>query len=274
MKKYLTSFLAASAFIGVLALMTSPAQAQDITSLLSHFLVDLRAGTLGVNQAITTITASGTVTGATVTATGAVSGATVTATGLLSGNAISSNNNILAGTYVQTGNSIVTVGADAHMTNAGDITQERYQATITPAGGVDCAASFKAAALTADCTIATLPAGMKLMAIYADVTVGFTCSGTCTGTKVLQAGSSAGAVDILAASFNVATTGQAGLADATLGTAMVRAAAIQGGFLPSWSGTTPVSVRFTSGTGNWGNATTTFVNAGSVKFTLITEQIK
>lgn len=36
-------------------------QAQDLTSLLSHFLVDLRAGTLGVNQAITSITVGNTV---------------------------------------------------------------------------------------------------------------------------------------------------------------------------------------------------------------------
>lgn len=170
----------------------------------------------------------------------------------------------------------VTVGTDVTVVDSGDHTRQRYSATITPAtaNAANCFASFKAAALTADCNIATLPAGMRLVSITADVTAGFTCSGTCSGTKVVQCGSSAGAVDILAAGFTVAATGTAGLTDAQLGSAMVRAAAIQGGFLPSWSATTPVSCRFTSGTGNWGNAAATFVNAGSIKFTLITEQVK
>jgi hypothetical protein len=115
---------------------------------------------------------------------------------------------------------------------------------------------------------------MKLVGVYADVTVGFTCSGTCTGTKVVQCGITGAGTEILAAGFNVATTGQAGDADAELGSAMTRAAAIQGGYLPSWSGTTPVMCRFTSGTGNWGSGAATFVNAGSIKFTLVTEQVK
>jgi hypothetical protein len=160
-----------------------------------------------------------------------------------------------------------------------DMTRTRYQATITPAtgGAANCAtqaAGFKAAALTADCVIATIPAGMKIVAVYADVTVGFTCSGTCTGTKVVQSGISAAGVEILAAGFNVAATGTAGLTDAQLGSAMVRSAAIQGGYIPNWSGTTTITARFTSGTGFWGNATTTFVNAGSIKFTIITELVK
>lgn len=172
--------------------------------------------------------------------------------------------------------SLTTSGGDVTTTSTGDFTRQRYQATITPAtaGATNCGPAFLAAALTADCTIATLPAGMKLTAVYADVTVGFTCSGTCTGTKVVQCGTAAGGTQILAASLNVAATGQFGLADADLGSGMTRAAAIQGGLIGSWTATTPVSCRFTSGTGNWGNASATFVNAGSIKFTLITEQIK
>lgn len=170
----------------------------------------------------------------------------------------------------------VTAGVDDTTTVAGDLNRTRYQATITPAAGGagNCGAAFQAAALTADCVVATLPAGAKLIGVYADVTAGFTCSGTCTGTKVLQCGTAAGGVQILAAGLNVAVTGQFGLADADLGSGMTRAAAIQGGLLNSWSATTPVSCRFTSGTGNWGSGAATFVNAGSVKFTLITEQEK
>lgn len=172
--------------------------------------------------------------------------------------------------------SLTTTGTDVTTVSTGDFTRQRYQATITPASGgaTNCGTAFLAAALTADCTVATLPAGMKLTAVYADVTVGFTCSGTCTGTKVVQCGTAVNGTQILAANLNVATTGQFGLSDADLGSGMTRAAAIQGGLIGSWSSTTPVSCRFTSGTGNWGSGAATFVNAGSIKFTLITEQVK
>jgi hypothetical protein len=174
---------------------------------------------------------------------------------------------------------LVTIPTDSTSVEFGGVTRFRSSSTITPAtaGVGNCGAAFLAAALTADCTIATLPAGMKLVSIYADVTVGLTCSGTCTGTKTIGAGKTAGGVEILAAGLNVAvatTTTALGMLDADLGTSMTRAAAIQGGYLNSWSATTPVIVRFTSGTGNWGNGVSTFVNAGSVKFTLITEQVK
>jgi hypothetical protein len=180
------------------------------------------------------------------------------------------------GTGNNAGTSLTTAGADVTTVSTGDFTRQRYQATITPAtgGAGNCGAAFLAAALTADCTIATLPAGMKLTAVYADVTVGFGCSGTCTGTKVVQCGTAAGGTQILAAGLNVAVSGQFGLADADLGSGMTRAAAIQGGLIGSWSATTPVSCRFTSGTGNWGSGAATFVNAGSIKFTLVTEQVK
>lgn len=166
-----------------------------------------------------------------------------------------------------------SVAAGGTMNNAGDHTRQRYQITIAPAGG-DCSAAFILGATTADCTIATLPAGMQLSKVYADVTAGFTCSGTCSGTKVMQCGITGAGTEILAAARNVATTATYGLADADLGSAMTRAARIQDGYLPSWSATTPVVCRFTSGTGNWGNGSATFVNAGSVKITLITELAK
>lgn len=171
---------------------------------------------------------------------------------------------------------LITDGTDSTLVEHGALTRQRNSYTITPAtgGAGNCGAAFLAAALTADCTVATLPAGMKLVSVYADVTAGFTCSGTCTGTKVVQVGTAAGGTQVLAAGLNVAATGTFGLADADLGSGMTRAAAIQGGLVGSWSATTPISARFTSGTGNWGNGAATFVNAGSIKFILGTEQIK
>ena len=183
---------------------------------------------------------------------------------------------LVTSSTVSMGAPIVTAGTDATITNTGDVVQQRYQATITPASGGagNCETAFKAGSTTADCTVATIPAGMQLVKAYADVTAGFTCSGTCTGTKVFQCGTAVNGTQVFAASLNVAATGQFGLADANMGSGLTRAAAIQGGLLPSWASTTAISCRFTSGTGNWGNGSATFVNAGSIKFTFITEQIK
>lgn len=173
----------------------------------------------------------------------------------------------------------ITAGTDDTTVTVADVTRVRYQATITPAAGgaANCAtqaAGFKAAALTADCVIATLPAGVKLVGAYADVTAGFTCSGTCTGTKTFGLGISAGGVEVFASGLDVVAVGRFGLADANMGSQMTRAAQIQSGYLPSWTATTTLTARFTSGTGNWGNAAATFVNAGSVTFTLLTEKVK
>lgn len=170
----------------------------------------------------------------------------------------------------------ITAGTSDTTTITGDVTQLRYQATITPASGGagNCAtqaAGFKAAALTADCVIATLPAGVKIVAAYADITAGFTCSSTCSGTKVFTLGISAGGTEVFASALSVTATTQFGLADANMGSGMTRAAMIQGGYLPSWASTTTLTARFTSGTGNWGDGSATFVNAGSIKFTLVTE---
>lgn len=228
-------------------------QSFDLTTALSKFLRDLQSGTLGVNNLITSIVTSGSGTFGSVVSTGTGSFTTISPS-----------------------TPKVTTGTDDTLVTTGDLTRVRYQATITPAtaGVGNCGAAFLAAALTADCTVATLPAGQKLVGVYADVTAGFTCSGTCTGTKVVQCGTAVAGVQVLAAGLSVAAIATFGLADADLGSGMIRAGAIQGGLVGSWSATTPISCRFTSGLGNWGNASATFVNAGSIKFTLVTEQIK
>lgn len=164
--------------------------------------------------------------------------------------------------------SSITAGAHATVVNTGEIRTVVYKATVT---STTCLAPFAAAALTADCTVATLPAKTKIIAVYADTTAGWTCSGTCTGTKVMVLGKSAGGTEYIASNTVATSAVTRGLADAELGTELVRAARIQDGAIIAnaggvWTGTTTVTARFTSGTGNWGDAATTFVNAGSTSF--------
>lgn len=166
-----------------------------------------------------------------------------------------------------------TQAAGGTVNTYGDVSGiTKYQITISPAAG-DCATAFIAGATTADCTIGTLQAGMQVMAVYADVTTPFTCSSTCSGTKTMTFGKTAGGAEYLV-SFSVTGTVTKGLADADLGTSINRANAIQGGDLPSWSATTALIARFTSGTGFWGTGSATNVNAGTVKFTLFLRQVK
>lgn len=54
--------VAGAVAIGLLAWLTPAAVAQDTTTMLSKFLVDLRAGTLGATQTFSTITATGRIT--------------------------------------------------------------------------------------------------------------------------------------------------------------------------------------------------------------------
>lgn len=134
-----------------------------------------------------------------------------------------------------------------------------YKVTVTNV-------AFSAAAKTADVTIATLPAKMKLVAIYADVTATFSGGGESAAT--MTCGSSAGGNNFLV-SFDVFTGAiTRGLADANLGTGINRASAIQGGFIGSWTTTTPVSVRLTTTTNN-----TSALTQGTAVFYLVTEAL-
>lgn len=74
--KRLTSLSLIAGFLCLSSLMIRPAVAQDLTTMLSKFLVDLRAGTLGVNNTVTSLKL---VAGSTATAPGIqISGSTVT----------------------------------------------------------------------------------------------------------------------------------------------------------------------------------------------------
>lgn len=133
-------------------------------------------------------------------------------------------------------------------------------------------AIVNAADVTQDFTIGTLPARGRLVAIYADVTQAFVCAGTCTtATLSMTVGSSAGGNNFIVSSDIDAAAAVFGDADAELGTGINRASAIQGAFIGSWSTTTPISVRLTSGTGNFGDGATSNLNAGSITFYIITE---
>lgn len=157
----------------------------------------------------------------------------------------------------------ITPGTDATLVIAGQIQRVIYKATVT---GATCA-GFTGAALTADCTIATLPAKTEITRIIADNTVGFTCSSVCTGTKTVQVGKTAGGTQYLLAKDATAVATY-GLVNGDLGASLATTAStpVGGGDLPSWSATTALLARYVSGTGNWGNGTVTTVNAGSTTF--------
>lgn len=154
-------------------------------------------------------------------------------------------------------------GTGVTVNDAGSVRRVVYKATVTYA-------QFIAAAVTADWTIATLPAKTRLIGVYADVTQAFVCASVCTtGTLSATVGTSAGGSDVLASFDADAATALFGDADGELGTGLTRAAAIQGSLL-SWAGTI-VTMRLTSGTGNLGSGSATNLNAGSITFYLITE---
>lgn len=146
---------------------------------------------------------------------------------------------LAAGTATYGAAPIGTVGSGTGLTvNAtGDYRRVVYKATCTQA-------CFSAAATTADKTWYTTAAKQRITSIIADVTVAFT--GGLVSDADMTCGTTAGGNEILA-TFDVDTAAiTVGLADADLGTSMTRAAAIQGGYLPSWTTTTAVQCRLTT----------------------------
>ena len=153
----------------------------------------------------------------------------------------------------------ITAGSGTGITvnNVGEVRRLVYSVTATYA-------AFSAAATTADKTIATLPAKTRLVGIVADCTTAFT--GGAVSAASLKIGSSAGGTQFLALSDVFTSAATYGLADADLGTALVRSAAVLGGTLPSWSSTTTVNARITTTTAN-----TNALTAGSVTVYLVCE---
>jgi hypothetical protein len=114
--------------------------------------------------------------------------------------------------------------------------------------------------------IATLPAKMKVVGFYADTTAAY--SGGTVSAATLEVGITAeGAAEIIATHDVKTAAVTKGLADADMGTGMTRAAQIQGGYLPSWAGTTAIYATIDTTDGN-----TNALTAGSTTFYIETEQ--
>lgn len=124
--------------------------------------------------------------------------------------------------------------------------------------------AWTAAATSQDINLITLPARARIRYFYADTTVAFA---GLAGTIAQTVGTSAGGTQILASKDVKTAAVTAGIADADLGgTTMNRASMIQGSYLPSFSATTTISVRLTSGTGNIGTGAATNLSAGSTTY--------
>lgn len=153
----------------------------------------------------------------------------------------------------------VTVGSGTGVTvnETAAIQRVTYKVTVIQSQWID-------AALTHDLTIATLPAKARIFSIVADITQAFACTATCTSSTLsMVVGKGSGGSEYLDSFDADASTAQFGLVDAE------RGASLQGiinGETPSWSGTTTVVARLTSGTGNLGDGATTNLSGGDVTF--------
>lgn len=174
----------------------------------------------------------------------------------------SANTSVSAATLAATDTQITNGSGTGIAVSAqsGNLNDSIYKVTIDRT-------AFVCAALTCDITIATVPAKTRIMSVYGDLTQVFACSATCTSSTLsLTLGTSAGATNIFLSFDADAALLQRGLVDADLGANMTRAAMIQGGYLPAWASTTPLSLRLTSGTGNIGNGSATNLSTGNITF--------
>ena len=162
----------------------------------------------------------------------------------------------------------LTAGSGTGITvnDTGSARQTVYKVTVT-------SANFVANATTADVTLATLPAKGIVSWMLADITQTFACASVCTSTTLsMTCGTSAGGNQYLASFDLDAAAAQFGDAQAELGSALKTATppVTPLGDLPSWSATTTLQCRFTSGTGNVGNGSVTNLSQGSLTFYLAT----
>ena len=162
---------------------------------------------------------------------------------------------------VSVGNVSITAGSGTGITvnSTGNVNKQVYQVTTTYAAYSDIDTKK-------GIVIATLPAKTKITGVYADTTVAYTGGAVTAATLVVGVTAEDGAEII--ASHDVKTAAVVkGLADADMGSAMTRAAAIQGGYLPSWTGTTAVYATISTTGGN-----TNALTAGSTTFYIETER--
>lgn len=118
---------------------------------------------------------------------------------------------------------------------------------------------------TVDSALCTLPAKTRVLSVIADTTILYT-GGSASAVSLL-AGAAGGGQHLIAVHDVKTAAVTKGLADADLGTGMTRAAAIQGGWMPSWTGTTVINARI-SVTGD----TASNLTQGSTTFYIVTER--
>ncbi len=149
-------------------------------------------------------------------------------------------------------------GTGITVNSSGELRRGAYKVTIGRA-------AWTANAQTQDITLAVIPAKCRILYAYADVTEKYAGP---AGTLALTMGISAGGAGMLV-SFDVKTAiVLSGLLDADMGTAMVAAAMVQGAYTPSFTATTTISVRLTSGTGDIATAGVTNLTTGITTFYL------
>ncbi len=156
----------------------------------------------------------------------------------------------------------ITVGSGTGLTvnDAGSIRHEIYKVTLDYTG-------LSAAATTAKHTIATLPAGMKIVGVIADTTTKYI--GGAISAVTLAVGVDSGNVDEFIEEHDVfAAAIVVGDADVDLGSGLIAATMVSGGYI-DWASTTVVSAIIVST-----SADTDALTQGSTTYYLETVQVK
>jgi hypothetical protein len=185
---------------------------------------------------------------------------TGTAAGLSGTPNVSLNNLTVAGVASLTG-AAITAGSGTGITvnSAGNVNRQVYKVTTTYG-------TYSDTDTAKGVVIATLPAKTKLLAVYADTTETYTGT-SITGANLVVGVSAENSAEILAQHEHFTSSLTKGLADADMGIAMTRAASIQGGYFPSWTGSTDVYATI-----NTTGANTDQLATGSTTFYLVTER--
>lgn len=171
-----------------------------------------------------------------------------------------SGNLAIAGPQITAGS-----GTGVTLNQAGLVGETVYKITVDRT-------QFIAAAVTADFTVATLPAKTFVRSALIDLTQAFACTATCTSSTLSATlGKTAGGNQYLVSFDADAAAGQFGDAAAELGASLTPASVpTLNGDLASWTTTTAVVLRMTSGTGNIGTGTATNFSQGAMTVYLTT----
>jgi len=174
--------------------------------------------------------------------------------------------NIAAGNIFPSSTGLGFGGATGISQNANATPTSR---TFTIAETVDRTA-FVCAAVTCDVTIFTTNPRTFVQHVIVDLTQTFACASVCTtSTLSFVIGKTAGGNQYLLSVDADAATGQFGVTAAQLGASLAPSTTpTEIGDLPSWTASTNIVLRMTSGTGNIGNGTVTNFSQGSMYIAL------